>query len=478
MEFITQLYDGSYWFSRFLLQRALGFIYLIAFVNALNQFPALCGTNGLMPIERYLKRIPFKKKPSIFHWQYSDSFFRLVAWIGILLSLVALSGLSESGPLWLSMLTWFLLWALYMSIVNVGQVFYGFGWESMLLEIGFFAIFLGPMHMATPVLVIWIIRWMLFRVEFGAGLIKMRGDQCWRDLTCLNYHHQTQPLPNPLSRYFHLLPEPLHKAETFFNHAVQLVIIWGLFFPQPVSSISAALIMLSQGYLIISGNYSWLNWLTLSLGFSGFSDGIIQQIFSITPPETIPIPAYYSVVLIVLGIAVVLMSIQPVKNMLSSSQMMNFSFNPLHLVNTYGAFGSVTKTRYEIIIEGTNDRQISPQTEWKEYEFKGKPGNPARRSPQVSPYHLRLDWQMWFAAMSLASRNPWLQRLVVQLLEGDDATEKLLKNVPFDTPPKYIRARLFEYEYTTIEERQTSGNWWKRSYINDYIRPLSLDDFR
>ncbi|MDR8392666.1 lipase maturation factor family protein [Aliifodinibius sp. S!AR15-10] len=478
MDFLGQLYNGEYWFSRFLLQRALAFIYLLSFVNALNQFPALCGKNGLLPIDLYLERASFKRAPSIFHWRYSDKLLRTVAWIGILLSLVALSGLSEWGPLWISMLIWLLLWALYLSIVNVGQTFYGFGWESMLLEVGFFAIFLGPAHMAAPVLVIWLIRWMLFRVEFGAGLIKMRGDQCWRDLTCLSYHHQTQPLPNPLSRYFHLLPEPIHKMETFFNHTIQLVIVWGLFFPQPAASIAAALIILSQGYLIISGNYSWLNWLTLSLAFSGFSDGVIQNVIGVTPPVVASLPALYYPVLLILGIAVLIMSYQPVKNMLSPGQMMNFSFNPLHLVNTYGAFGSVTKKRYEIILEGTDENQLTDETEWKEYEFKGKPGDPAKRPPQISPYHLRLDWQMWFAAMSSPRQNRWLLTLIHKLLNGNRSAEKLLKKVPFkNEPPKYIRARLFRYRFTSQKEYKETDNWWKRSFVNRYIRPLSLEDF-
>ncbi|MDX1637508.1 MAG: lipase maturation factor family protein [Balneolaceae bacterium] len=455
-----------------------GFIYLLAFLNAFNQFPALSGSNGLLPVKPFLERVPFSKAPSIFHWRYSDTLLRVVAGSGMLLAVLALTGISESGPLWSSILVWFLLWILYLSIVNVGQVFYGFGWESMLLEVGFFAMFLGPAQMAAPVLVIWLIRWMLLRVEFGAGLIKMRGDRCWRDLTCLNYHHETQPLPNPLSRYFHLLPEPLHKVETAFNHFVQLVVVWGLFFPQPVASIAAALIILSQAYLIISGNYSWLNWLTLSLGFSGFSDGVIQDITGLAPSEAAPVPFYFTVIIVLLGIAVAGMSIQPVKNMLSPGQKMNFSFNPLHLVNTYGAFGSVTKTRYEIIIEGTDDPDPGPDSDWRAYRFKGKPGDPSRRSPQVSPYHLRLDWQMWFAAMSSPRSNYWLKRLVRKLLEGDEAAQSLLREVPFtDAPPSYIRARLFEYSYTTRGERKQSGNWWRRKYVSPYLPPVSLEDF-
>lgn len=474
---LESFYSGDYWFSRFLIQRGLGFIYLLAYLNALNQFRPLSGENGLIPVTRFLRRTSFKSAPSIFHFHYSDRFFGVLAWVGMFLSLAAFTGLSEMGPVWVSMLVWFILWAIYLSIVNVGQTFYGFGWESMLLEVGFYAIFFGPLHTAAPVLVIWIIRWMLFRVEFGAGLIKMRGDPCWRNLTCLNYHHETQPLPNPLSRYFHMLPESLHKTETFFNHFVQLGAVWGLFFPQPVASVAAALIILSQGYLIISGNYSWLNWLTLTLGFSGFSDGIIARVFSLYPPSVEPAPLFLKGLIFILTIAVIYLSIKPVKNMLSRRQMMNFSFNPIHLVNTYGAFGTVTKKRYEIIIEGTDDKTIGSETEWKAYEFKGKPGDPQKRSPQISPYHLRLDWQMWFAAMSSVHRHPWFLRLLEKLLRNDEQTLKLLRHNPFQgRRPEYIRAQLYEYRYASSEERRNTGRWWSRTFVSEYVRPLSLDD--
>lgn len=476
MELLSSIYGGDYWFARFLIQRAIGFIYLLAFINALNQFIPLLGEKGILPLPDFLDRMSFRDKPSLFHWQYSDQLFRSVAWTGIVLSVIAVSGLSDCGPFWLSMLIWFALWALYMSIVNVGIIFYGFGWESMLLEVGFYVMFLGPLHWAAPALVIWIIRWMLIRVEFGAGLIKIRGDQCWRDLTCLNYHHETQPIPNSVSWFAHHMPEWFHKSETFFNHTIQLVIIWGLFFPQPIAAISATLIILSQSYLILTGNYSWLNFLTIFLAFSGFSDGIIENLFSLTPPAYSSIPLFYSIIIGILTIAVIYMSIAPVKNMLSTHQKMNFSFNPIHLVNTYGAFGSVTKERYEIIIEGTREQTVSEDTEWKEYSFKGKPGDPEKRPPQISPYHLRLDWQMWFAAMSNSPRrHPWFRPFIGKLLQNDPQTLKLIKENPFPhKAPKYIRARLFRYHYTSPQERRKTGRWWNREFVSEYMSPVSL----
>lgn len=471
------LYQENYWLSRLIIQRGLGIMYLIAFIVAINQFRPLVGQKGLLPVPRFLKRTTFISVPSIFHWHYSDHFFAFTAWIGLALSIIAISGYSESGPVWLSMLVWFLLWAIYLSIVNIGQLFYGYGWESLLLEAGFYMIFMGPMYLQAPILMIFIIRWLVFRLEFGAGLIKMRGDNCWRNLTCMNYHHETQPMPNLLSRYFHLLPVSLHKVETFFNHVVQLGAVWLLFFPQPIATIGAAFIIISQSYLIISGNYAWLNVITLILAFSGISDQYLQIIIPVPIPEQLSSPLFYQILTGVLALIVVYMSINPIKNMISRNQRMNASFNPLHLVNTYGAFGSVTKKRHEIILEGTTDNKITDQTEWQAYEFKGKPDDPYKAPPQVAPYHLRLDWQMWFAALSSIRTNPWLLHFVHKLLKNDGPTLSLIKRNPFNQePPEYIRGRLFHYQYTTHEERRSTGKWWKRKYVQMYLPPQSLMD--
>ncbi|NBC25441.1 MAG: lipase maturation factor family protein [Bacteroidetes bacterium] len=476
---VEGIYQADYWISRFIIQRGMGFIYLLAFLVAFHQFRPLVGENGLLPAPEFLKRTTFKEFPGIFQWHYSDSFFGWIAASGLFLSLLALFGVSDSWPVWLTMLHWFLLWALYLSIVNAGQIFYGFGWESLLLEAGFYAIFLGPLHYNAPVVVIFLLRWLLFRVEFGAGLIKMRGDRCWRNLTCLKYHHETQPLPNPLSRFFHNLPNSIHTFETLSNYVVQLGVVWLLFAPQPVASYAAALIVLSQGYLIISGNYAWLNWLTLLLAFSGFSDGFFQQFVHLSLPTELVSPVWFQGLTAVLTLAVIYLSMHPIKNMISPSQRMNASFNNLHLVNTYGAFGSVTKERREIVVEGTTDDHIDENTVWKTYEFKGKPTDPSRRPPQVAPYHLRLDWQMWFAAMKDIRSSPWFIRLVLKLLENHQPVVKLLKNNPFEKePPKFIRAGLYIYRFTTPEEKRESGRWWHRHYQYEYMPPQSLHDLK
>src|SRR5215469_18080312 len=178
-------YIGDVWLARVLIQRAMAAIYLIAFLVVLFQFKPLLGEKGLLPVPAFIKRVRFLREPSIFCWRYSDALLDAVAWTGILLSAAALAGLTEVGPFWLSASVWLVLWFLYLSIVNVGQNFYGFGWESMLLEAGFFTAFMGPARTEAPLIPVLILRWMLFRTELGAGLIKLRHDRCWRELTCL-----------------------------------------------------------------------------------------------------------------------------------------------------------------------------------------------------------------------------------------------------------------------------------------------------
>ncbi len=479
-------YFGDVWIARLLLQRGMAGIYLIAFIAVLHQFKPLLGERGLLPVPDYLKHIRFRQAPSIFCWRYSDRLLEAVAWTGLLVSVCALLGLTESESVWLSLGAWLLLWVLYLSIVNVGQSFYGFGWESMLLEAGFFTAFLGPARMRASILPILILRWMLFRTEVGAGLIKLRHDVCWRELTCLFYHYETQPLPNPLSWYFHRLPRVLHRFSALFSHFVQVIVPFGLFAPQPIASIAAGLIIFHQLWLIISGNYSWLNWLTVVLGVAGFSDRILAFAIPLTPPPLAPAPLTFNILLYGISAATVLLSIRPALNLLSRNQVMNFSYNQFHLVNTYGAFGQVGRERYEIVIEGTDEQVITPHTRWREYGFRAKPGDPMRMPPQVAPYHLRLDWLIWFLSFSVAVSadgirvwryDLWFLKLIRKLLTGDPATLSLIGNNPFaERPPVFIRALFYRYQYTNWQQKRHAGAWWTRRLLGVYLKPVSLDN--
>ncbi|MEU0721208.1 lipase maturation factor family protein [Streptomyces lavendulocolor] len=462
--------SSDYWLSRLVFQRALAGVYLVAFLGAALQFRALIGERGMLPVPAYLRRVPPRVAPSVFHLHYSDRFFALCAWAGAVLALALVAGAGDAVPLAVSMLMWAVLWALYLSIVNVGQTWYGFGWESLLLETGFLAIFLGNEDTAPPVLILFLLRWLLFRVEFGAGLIKLRGDACWRDLTCLYYHHETQPMPGPLSWFFHHLPRPLHRVEAAANHVTQLVVPVLLFTPQPVASAAAALIVLTQLWLVLSGNFAWLNWITIVLALSAVDGSLVADAPAMPSP-----PLWYGIMIIAVTALVVFLSRRPARNLLSRRQAMNRSFDPLHLVNTYGAFGSVGRVRHEIVIEGTDEPTVHPGTVWREYEFKGKPGGVRRLPRQFAPYHLRLDWMMWFAALSPAYAHGWFAPFVERLLEGDRDTLRLLRHNPFpDAPPVRIRARLYRYRFTAWRELRETGAWWHRTHVREFLPPTRL----
>lgn len=379
-------------------------------------------------------------------------------------------------PTWGFVLIWFLLWAIYLSYVNAGQTFYGFGWETLLLETGFLAIFLGPLQTPTPVIVIWLLRWVLFRIMFGAGMIKIRGDECWKDLTCLKYHYETQPSPNPLSWYFHHMPLWVHKAGVLFNHFVELIVPFGFFGPRNIRIAAALITIVFQSVLIFSGNLSWLNVITIVLCFACFDDRFLNLVLgslaaglpTASLSGGVPMSVNYG-----LAVLVAILSIKPTMNLISQSQMMNTSFEPFHLVNTYGAFGSITRERLELVIEGTEEEQIHSKTLWKEYGFRAKPGDIHRMPPQVTPYHYKLDWQMWFAAMSPYYHNPWIVNLIAKLLQAEPSVLGLIKENPFpDKPPKFIRVLLYRYQFTDPGEKA----WWKRQGVGEYLPPLSLDD--
>ncbi|XP_048745410.2 lipase maturation factor 1-like [Ostrea edulis] len=506
------LKTNTYWLTRVVLLRYIGFIYFVAFLVAFHQNKELCGRHGLIPAQKFLKRIhqetkgvnmeTFTRVPSLIwlidYKKNLDKFLDYTAYVGLALSVVVVVVGSANCFIMLS------LWALYHSIVNVGSTWYGFGWESQILETGFLATFLCPVWNIHPIprntptskVVIWGYRWLIFRIMIGAGLIKIRGDQCWRDLTCMNYHYETQPVPNPISYYMHQSPEIFHKFETLTNHFVELVAPWFLIGPRRLCMIGGGIQIFFQVVLIISGNLSFLNWLTIVPSLACFDDASLSWMFSNKPnsirdqvydlqhkePPTLKVGSYIRRVFnISLGCLIAYLSIPVIQNLLSPRQAMNTSFDPLRLVNTYGAFGSVTKERTEVIFQGTYDKPHEPSARWEEYHFKCKPGNITSRPCLISPYHYRLDWLLWFAAFQNYQYNPWLVHLAVKLMSNDPGAESLIAHNPFHNrdPPKYIRVEHYRYVFTKMGSKDAKlGRWWKRRHIGNYLPPISLDSVK
>src|SRR5215470_2414334 len=291
----------DYWLSRWLFERALAFIYLVAFIAAVRQFVPLLGEHGLEPVGRWVQQVPFRSSPSLFYLAPKDSVFRAAAWLGVVLSVLALSSWPQRMGTAAATIVWALLWVLYLSFVNIGQTFYSFGWETLLCEVGLFTIFAGAAGSAPNMWLIWIWRWTLFRLMFGAGLIKLRGDPCWRDLTCLDYYFETQPMPNPLSWYFHWMPHGIHAAGVAINHVVEVALPFAYFAPQPIAAIAGVLTILFQGVLIVSGNLLWLNWLTIVLCIPLIDDRWLSWIPVRMPEDMTTVPAYHLTMYVVVA---------------------------------------------------------------------------------------------------------------------------------------------------------------------------------
>ena len=481
----------TYWLTRFVILRLLGLIYAVAFLVAINQIVPLIGAHGLLPVEIYLKQISaalgsdaagFMRLPSLFWFWHSDTALLTVAWVGFVISCVVVAGFANALLLGV-------LWFLYMSLVHVGQEWYGYGWEFQLTETGFLAIFLCSLldlrpfpRREPPMPIIVLFRWLIFRIMLGAGLIKIRGDEIWRNATVLYYHFETQPIPGPLSRWFHFQPLWVLQTGVWFNHVAELVAPWFVFWPRVARHVAGVVIVLFQMSIILSGNLSFLNWLTIVPALACFDDGFWARLLPrrlVRKAETAAENAVASKPMLtsawVVTVIIALLSIRPAVNLLSSEQIMNTSYDPLNLVNTYGAFGMVGRERYNVIFEGTMDETPDDNTDWKPYIYKGLPVALDKRPPQVAPYQLRLDWQMWFAAMSSHNQYPWTLNLVWKLLHNEPDAVSLFAGNPFpDKPPRYIRAVLYRYEFA--EPGNPEGLWWKRQQMGEWLPPLSTDD--
>jgi lipase maturation factor 1 len=380
------------------------------------------------------------------------------------------------------------LWILQRSLMTVGGPWYSFGWEVQLAELTFHAIFMAPLFSlaavpySTPVpkITVWAMRWFLFRIMIGAGLIKLRAnDKKWKTLETMNYFYETQPVPNPLSRYFHKMPTLWHKFEVLVNHFVELLAPWLLILPflnRKYRILGGIIQIVFQSVIILSGNLSFLNWLTMLPALYCFDDSFVSNLFPSGYVTNASIASYVHSVGIssrksrqiinnLFGLLIATLSIPVIKNLMSKRQIMNGSFDPLRLVNTYGAFGTVQEERIELVFESS----VCPDGPWREYEFKVKPGNIKRAPRFISPYHYRLDWLIWIASVSGGiERNTWMFDFLKQLLLQNKGVLNLIENDPWQKEgesPKYIRVLRYKYKYAKLGDEP----YWEREYVGQYF---------
>jgi hypothetical protein len=437
--------------------RVLGLVYFIAFISFGIQAMGLIGSHGILPFGDYLRalreglgRAAYWDAPTVLWLNPSDGALRAVWIAGAVLSLVAVSGRRQRAALAACLAIW-------ISLCAVGQDFLSFQWDILLSEAGFLAVFAD-----TSPIRVFLFRWLLFRLTFFSGAVKLLSqDPAWRNLTALSYHYETQPLPTPLAWYMHQLPAIFQKASTAFVFAVELLVPFLFFAPRRIPHIGAWIAIALQMLILLTGNYTFFNFLTMALtmflfiqwdrppGLSFLNRSITLALAAFIGALSIPLFfELFSIPLPRPGAAIIRL------------------VSPLRIVNSYGLFAVMTTTRQEIVIEGSNDGAT-----WLAYELPYKPGDVRRAPPIVEPHQPRLDWQMWFAALGTYQENRWFTNLILRLLQGEPAVVRLLKYNPFpNDPPKYVRARLYLYRFTHFGERA----WWTREERGLYFPTVSL----
>jgi predicted DCC family thiol-disulfide oxidoreductase YuxK len=460
--------------------RLFGLIYVAAFVSLSVQILGLIGHQGISPVGAYLEAVRHARGnsaywlvPSLFWVNCSDSALLAGTVVGVALGLLVAVGRWTRTAL-------VGLFALYLSYESAGQDFMSFQWDSLLLEVGFLAIFLT----GGSKIVIWLYRWLVFRYVFLAGVVKLlSGDSTWRDLTALDYHFWTQPLPTPLAWYAAQLPQWLLRAGTAVTLAIELGVVFMIFMPRRLRAAAAGCVLLLQVLILLTGNYNFFNLLTMLLCIFLFDDAalgrVIPQWLTARALSRAPLVGRAaSVIAAALALIVVPVGLNRIWQTTTGTNLpllgaVTRALAPLSIVNPYGLFAVMTITRPEIVIEGSADGQV-----WREYVFHYKPGPLTRSAMWNIPHQPRLDWQMWFAALGSVRENPWMLGLMQRLLEGSPTVLALLEVNPFaNSPPKYVRALLYEYRFSDPRKLAVTREWWVRRLEGLYFPQVSLAEF-
>jgi len=519
----------------------LGVIYLIAFVSLWVQVLGLIGSHGIIPAKLTMAaanqqadagRLGWDRYhllPTLCWWNSGDRFLETQCAAGAGLAVLLIAGVAPAPCL-------FGLWLLYLSLTTVGREFLGFQWDNLLLETGFLAIFFAPLRMwrtaAAPPpsrLMLWALRWLLFRLMFASGCVKLlSGDPTWHNLTALYFHYETQPLPTWIGWYAHQLPHWFQQTSTATMFFIELGLPFLIFAPRCLRQWACAGLVCLQIMIALTGNYCFFNLLAVALCLLLLDDAALGRFFPLrwprgrarsqpppastascerpaeASPESTGAPSQR--VLAAVGSAPApaeapastgggrhwrwpgLVTI-PVAGVALLVPLMQFSgmfhlgvpwpepavalyrwLGPFRSFNSYGLFAVMTTSRREIVVEGSQDGVA-----WQAYEFKYKPGQLNQRPRFVEPHQPRLDWQMWFAALSEVRQEPWFLNFCVRLLQGSPEVLALLEKNPFPSgPPRYIRAVAYQYHFTDWQARRRTGEWWRREPAGEYMPQVSL----
>jgi len=497
----------TYFWARRWFLRALGVIYLIAFVSLWVQVDGLIGSDGVSPVNQFLPAVhaqlgkdAYALLPTLCWFNSSNAFLHFLCGGGVVLSVLLIFGIAPA----LSLVA---LFAFYLSLTITGQTFLSFQWDILLLETGFLSIFLAPWRLwpreliclpgspppatAAPVsrAGLFLLKFLLFKLMLMSGIVKLTsGDDCWWNLTALDYHYWSQPLPTVFGWWADKSPEWFKHFSVAFCLVVEIIIPFFIWAPRRPRLIAAGLMIFLQFAIAITGNYCFFNLLTIALCLLLIDDAAVS-----TDRHSVGIPTpgapsgralairlcgYVSIAVVVVTLAInawlIFSAFKPRARPPHALATVYEQLEAFRIVNGYGLFRVMTKDRCEIVLEGSTDG-----VEWLPYEFKWKPGDVKRAPGWCAPHQPRLDWQMWFAALESPRENPWFFGLIVRLLQGSQDVNRLLAHNPFpDKPPSYVRAMFYRYRFTTVIELRQTGAWWKRQELREYLPTISVDQLR
>jgi hypothetical protein len=507
---VTQLLWGSdvrpptyFWARRWFL-RVLGLIYFIAFISLWLQVDGLIGSDGVSPVNQFLsavheqiRRPAYSLLPTLCWFDSTDGFLHFLSGGGVVLSLLLIFGIAPAVSL-------IALFVFYLSLTIAGQTFLSFQWDILLLETGFLSIFLTPWRIWSRELLWWpgsatpatappvsrgglfLLKFLLFKLMLMSGVVKLTsGDDCWWNLTALDYHYWSQPLPTVFAWWADKSPEWFKHFSVAFCLVVEIIVPFFIWAPRLPRLIAAGLIMFLQIAIGLTGNYCFFNLLTIALCLLLIDDSVVgtgrRAVHGGAPgsralPERLSILTAIVVTVVTLPINtwLIFTAFKPDAQWPRPLTLLYGRLETFRIANGYGLFRVMTKDRLEIVIEGSADG-----IDWLPYEFKWKPGDVMRVPGWCAPHQPRLDWQMWFAALGTPQENPWFGGLIIRLLQDSRDVSWLLAKSPFPhEPPRYIRAMFYRYRFTTTSERRQTGAWWKRRELREYFPTVSLDQIR
>jgi len=479
----------TYFAARRWFLRALGLIFLIAFVSLWVQIDGLIGSNGITPVSEFLSAArqqlddrALSILPTLCWFNSSDAFLHFLCGSGAVFSVLLICGIAPAWSL-VALVTF------YLSLTIAGQTFLSFQWDILLVETGFLAILLAPWRLwwtrtnepRVSRVGIFLLKLLLFKLILMSGAVKLTsGDDCWWNLRALDYHYWSQPLPNVIAWWADQHPEWFKKFSVAFCLVVELIVPFLIWSPRRLRLLACSLLIFLQLAIAATGNYNFFNLLTIALCMLLIDDAVFRRK---SPPVTDHCCKFVDRLSICVATIVIIFTLPLNARLIYSAFKPEEEWSPLlgsvyaraesfRIVNGYGLFRVMTKDRNEIIIEGSADG-----IDWQSYEFKWKPGGVKRAPGWCAPHQPRLDWQMWFAALGSYRQNPWFVQTVIALLHGKPRVAALFEENPFpESPPRYIRATLYRYRFTSAEEHRQTGAWWKRQALGEYLPSVSLED--